>query len=288
MELSQIRRFVAVVQAGSFTKGAELAAISQPALSASIARLEAELEVKLLDRHPTRVTPTAHGYKLLAIATDILRDCNELKNDLKRVALPSILRVGVLQAIGTQRFVPFLRLYASLNESIVMELIDGSREELQRALIDHQVDAVISPMDNRFHRCSCQPLFTERFCLVVPKDHPLSFSKSVAPQQLHNLRFVTPANCETSNSAMKALTMSGIRIRSVYETDQEDRILSLVEAGVGLAIMPRQPRNDRVKSVEIADFDFARTIGLRWIPKQSNTALSKFIDLAATFDWLTA
>ena len=63
MELHQIRHFVAVAQAGSFTKGAELAAVSQPALSASIGRLEAELKVKLLDRQRTKVTPTISGYK---------------------------------------------------------------------------------------------------------------------------------------------------------------------------------------------------------------------------------
>jgi hypothetical protein len=49
MELYQIKHFVAVAEVGSFTKGADRAAVSQPALSASIARLESELGVKLFD-----------------------------------------------------------------------------------------------------------------------------------------------------------------------------------------------------------------------------------------------
>ena len=48
MELYQIRHFIAVVEAGGFTKAAERIAVSQPAISASIAKLEAELETRLL------------------------------------------------------------------------------------------------------------------------------------------------------------------------------------------------------------------------------------------------
>jgi DNA-binding transcriptional LysR family regulator len=50
MELYQIKHFIAVAETGGFTKGAQRVAISQPAISASIAKLETELDVKLLDR----------------------------------------------------------------------------------------------------------------------------------------------------------------------------------------------------------------------------------------------
>jgi hypothetical protein len=50
MEFTQIRHFIAVAETGSFTKGAQRATVSQPAISASIAKLEAYFDVKLLDR----------------------------------------------------------------------------------------------------------------------------------------------------------------------------------------------------------------------------------------------
>ena len=61
MELNQIRHFIAVAETGSFTKGAQRAAFSQPAISDSIAKLEAELDVKLLDRRGSSVVPTRTG-----------------------------------------------------------------------------------------------------------------------------------------------------------------------------------------------------------------------------------
>ena len=49
MELHQIKHFIAVAETGGFTRGAQRVAVSQPAISTSIAKLEAELDVKLLD-----------------------------------------------------------------------------------------------------------------------------------------------------------------------------------------------------------------------------------------------
>ena len=61
MELYQIRHFAAVVETGSFTKAAIRAAVSQPALSVSIAKLEEELGVRLFHRSPKSVTLTPAG-----------------------------------------------------------------------------------------------------------------------------------------------------------------------------------------------------------------------------------
>ena len=100
MELSQIRHFIAVAEAGGFTKGAQRAAVSQPAISASIARLEAELDVKLLYRRRTPILPTVAGARLLEAGKGILQRCNAVKGELeddrhaevsehRRTAIPS-------------------------------------------------------------------------------------------------------------------------------------------------------------------------------------------------------
>ena len=62
---NQIRHFIAVVEAGSFTKGAQHAAVSQSAISTSIAKIEAELDVKLLDRRLSPLGLTPAGKRLL-------------------------------------------------------------------------------------------------------------------------------------------------------------------------------------------------------------------------------
>jgi DNA-binding transcriptional LysR family regulator len=84
MELYQIWHFVSVAETESFTIGAQRAAVSQPALSASIAKLERELDVKLLDRRHQRVVLTEGGEVFLNTARSVQFACNSVKPELPR------------------------------------------------------------------------------------------------------------------------------------------------------------------------------------------------------------
>jgi len=153
MELYQLRHFVAIVDTGSFTRASVRAAVSQPALSASIARLEEELGVKLLHRTPRAITPTSAGRTLIATAREVLAACNKVKADLRAAALDRPLRVGVLRTLPTAHLA---RLVGAIRQGISdtkVELHDGSADELERHLLDRKVVACItskgSPREGR-------------------------------------------------------------------------------------------------------------------------------------------
>ena len=82
MEIYQIIHFIAIVETGSFTKGADRAAVSQSAISASIAKLEAEFDVQLLDRRRSPVVPTDAGARLFEAGKAILQICKTVKGEL--------------------------------------------------------------------------------------------------------------------------------------------------------------------------------------------------------------
>ena len=94
MELYQIRHFAAVAETGSFTKAAVRAAVSQPALSASIAKLEEELGVKLFHRSPKSVTLTPAGRRFHMTAQEVLSSCNKVKAELRASVADRPLRIG--------------------------------------------------------------------------------------------------------------------------------------------------------------------------------------------------
>src|ERR1700730_1087741 len=77
MKIHQIKHFIAIVETGSFTKGADRAAVTQSTISISIAKLEAEFGVQLLERR-SPVVPTSAGERLVEVGKAILQlQCGE-------------------------------------------------------------------------------------------------------------------------------------------------------------------------------------------------------------------
>jgi DNA-binding transcriptional LysR family regulator len=102
LEIHQIIHFIAIVETGSFTKGANRVAVSQSAISASIAKLEAEFAIQLLDRRRSPVVPTDAGARLVEVGKAILQLCSAVKGELETIARPKLLRIGILQSLSSR------------------------------------------------------------------------------------------------------------------------------------------------------------------------------------------
>lgn len=285
MEIYQIRHFVAVVETGSFTKGADRAAVSQPALSASIARLEAELGVKLLDRNRSHVTPTPSGRKLLASAMEILRECRDLKSELRRASSPEVLRIGVLSTIASRKMSIFLRAYRRVRRGIAIELVDGTSDELIQAVSSRRLHVCFTQPTKARSKFAYQPLFVEKYCLVAPRDHPLANQASIELADLDGEPFIVRMNCEALTEINKLLAARGVHTRPIYNANQDDRVLTLIEASMGVTLMPAPLEAEFIKAVPVSDLDLEREIGLSWSDKRDDEVLTDFIAFASQYDW---
>jgi DNA-binding transcriptional LysR family regulator len=287
MELYQIRQFVAVAETGSFTKGASRAGVSQPAISAAVAKLEEEMGQKLLDRRQGSVVPTTAGGRLLDAARDILLACNTIKSDLRAASAPQTLRVGVLRTLPTVHVVGVLQAFRQAHPDIVIELFEGPREELEKRLEQKKLDVCLTSLNESVGKTAVA-LFTEPYVLAVNQNHRFAKLRSVMLEDLQGEPFILRTSCETFQDTTALLIARGIRTRLVYRTDQDDRALGLVAAGIGVALMPALYRAAGVVNLSISDFDAKRTIGIRWRPQaQENKCLNALITFACSHPWIT-
>lgn len=285
MELYQIRHFVAVVETGSFTKGAQRAAVSQPAISASIAKLEAELDVKLLDRRRSPVVPTIAGVRLLEAGKTILCACNAVKAELKAFTAPKLLRLGILQSLSSRHVSKLLSSFRRANPDVNIEVFDGSCEQLVEFLTEQQLDAILTIIDGDSAKFACRALFKEPYVLAVPEDHRFAGRQSVKLAELHDEPFILRTRCDYYQDATNALISLGVKIRVVYQTDQDDRALALVAAGIGLALVPGHFHVPAVKQVQVLDLGIVRTIGLLWSHEREYGDLREFIRFTESHCW---
>jgi DNA-binding transcriptional LysR family regulator len=140
MEIYQIKHFIAIVETGSFTKGADRAAVTQSTTSIRIAKLEAEFGVQLLERR-SPVVPTSAGERLVELGKAILQLCSVVKGELETIAKPKLLRIGILQSLSSRHVSRLLGSFRRDNPSVAIEMFDGVGEQLIGLLTDRRVDA---------------------------------------------------------------------------------------------------------------------------------------------------
>jgi DNA-binding transcriptional LysR family regulator len=288
MELYQIRQFVAVAETGSFTKGASRAGVSQPAISAAIAKLEEEMGQRLLDRRQGSVVPTVAGSRLLDAARDILLACNTIKSTLRAASAPQTLRIGVLRTLPTVHVVGVLHAFRQAHPDIQIELFEGPREELEKRLEQKKLDVALTSLNDAAAGKTSVSLFTEPYVLAVNHNHRFAKLRSITLDDLQGEPFILRTSCETFQDTTALLIARGIRTRLVYRTDQDDRALGLVAAGIGVALMPALYKAAGVVNVHVSDFKTKRTIGMRWLAQASeNKCLTALVAFACSHPWMT-
>ena len=201
MELYQIKHFIAVAEAGGFAKGAERVAVSQPAISASIVKLEAELSVKLLERRHSQVVPTRR--KALSRGEQghfAFLQCGQIRtsNNGGRNASENW---GDASTFQQAYFLPAEFLPAA-NPHIRIEVADGHCDGWCRCdrlfgpLAEGERDAVLSIVNDRVAvKFASQVLFEVPYMLAVPADHRFAQQQAVSVGELANEPLILPEYC---------------------------------------------------------------------------------------------
>jgi DNA-binding transcriptional LysR family regulator len=288
MELYQLRQFVAVADTGSFTKGAARVAVSQPALSAAIAKLEQELGTRLLDRRRTAVAPTLAGRKFLARAKTILQTCGEAKAELRSLHQLEILRMGVLNTLPTVHIARIIEAFKTAHPEALTQLIDGNREALEERLSQGKIDVAITTLLDPAGCPNSQALFSEPYVLVVGQNHRFADLPSVSLADLDSEPLISRTHCETYRATTELMVSRGIKARVAYRTDQDDRVLGLVAAGLGVALMPSVYDASGIVKLSVRDFSAERVIGLKWRDCEgSSKLLNTMLSFSRSHDWRT-
>ncbi|MGH8702262.1 MAG: LysR family transcriptional regulator [Burkholderiales bacterium] len=288
MELYQLRHFLAVAETGSYTRGAQRAAVTQPAISTSLAKLESELGTRLFDRAGRETRLTAAGLRFRDVAAGILSACAGVKAELRAVRTGAAIRFGVLNTLPIDRVGSLCRHFRMAHPEAVIELMDGPAETLDSRLAEGRLDVALTRLDGKADRSAklrSRVLATEPYVLVAPVGHRLAAAGKVGIADLNGEAFITRTSCETFRKTTEYFVSRGIRPNVVYRTDQDERAIAMVKAGLGVALMPASFQDPEVVQVPVHDFPSSRRIGLRWRSEPSDALLERFVAFAAMHLW---
>lgn len=257
-----LRYFLAVAETGTFSRAALGVSVTQPTLSAGIAKLEGELGARLFDRTRRGVTLTPAGSRFLVRARRISAEYEQALVDVADAGDPALLRVGVLATIPSKLVERLVAEHRARGSGEVLEMIDGSEREIIERLERGRLDVawtVIRPHRSRF---ATEILARERYMMVLPADHPLAGRKAVSAEQVARDRMALRRHCEALPEINRFFITRGVRPRFVLKTNSDERVLAVVRGGAGVGMMPESFAGPGLAFVPVSDFALTRDIGL--------------------------
>ena len=257
---AHLRQFIAVVDAGNFTRAAERLGLTQPTLSAGIAELERITAARLFLREKRRVRLTDAGNRLLAHARAIEREFRAAEAGLSSAAATAEpVRLGVLLSIATGFLGALGQGYAGARP---LALVEGSDAELRRRLSEGRLDAVLTVLRPGDGARDAASLFEEPYCLMLPSSHPFAGEEVIEPRALAGETMIARRSCELLAETSRFFTERGVRPPFFLRSTNDDRCMAMVRAGMGVTTAPISLAGDGVVARPLRDYDFRRQVGL--------------------------
>lgn len=244
MELRHLRYFRAVAEDLHFGRAAERLHIAQPPLSQQIRQLERELDVRLFTRSTRKVELTAAGATYLKRVIALLDSVEDARQQARRIAqgLEGHLAIG---CVGSATYSVLPRLVRALREELPQVEISVRGEMLAPAQLDAllggEIDIAIlrPPVDHVDIRC--EALRRDRLMVALPADHPLARHDRLQLRDLHDEDFIAHAGQGRSvmGSVLTAVCAdAGFAPRIRHEVTETSTLVTLVAAGLGVAVVP--------------------------------------------------
>jgi DNA-binding transcriptional LysR family regulator len=240
--LRQLEYFVAVARERHFARAAESCYVSQPALSTSIAKLERELSVTLINRGQNFEGLTPEGERLVVWAKRVLAEHDALKAEAAamRSGITATLRLGTGPTVSTTAGLPvaaFCALHPLARVKVCSRL---SSTELLRQLRNFELDAAIAhfgPDDQS--GLEVVPLYEEQYVLLVSGEQLVPSARTITWAEAAQLplALLTP-DMRFRQSIDKAFASSGAVAAPQVETDSVASLYAHVATGAWASVVP--------------------------------------------------
>ncbi|OZI71108.1 LysR family transcriptional regulator [Bordetella genomosp. 12] len=257
MELRHLRYFVAVAEALHFTRAAKRLGIGQPPLSLQIQQLEREIGTPLLLRLPRGVELTEAGARLLDDARSILAAADRAVDTARRLGRGErgSVSVGFTASAVFHPYLPrAIRAYRDRYPGVHLSLSESTSAALLQALRLEEVDvAFVRPPYALDPDCATERVLDEPMLVALPPGHALCRKRSVPMKDLAQEEFVLyprPIGAGLYDAILSACLRAGFTPRVIQEAPQMASIISLVAAGVGIAIVPAAMRHMGAEGIE--------------------------------------
>lgn len=284
IETRQLRYFVAVAEESHFGRAAERLRIAQPSLSQQVKQLEKSLDTELLVRTTRNVELTPAGQLLLNRGKQILEDLDSVELNTRRVGegLEGLLHVGFTGA-ATYGLMP--RVVREAGQRFPELQLDVTGEHLTPSLVagleSNRIDVAVLRPPVTSTDVAFEVVTTERLIAAVSADSTLASLPSIRLEDFTGKDFVGyPPNSAVGQAVATSFLQRGIEPVYLPPVSETSTLLSLVAAGIGVALVPESATSIQIGGtvylpvVEAPNVELA----IAWRRSDSSPAVLRFVE----------
>lgn len=239
MAFTKYQALLKTVELGSITRAAETMGYTQSAVSRAIAELEREWDLELLTRNRGGVTLSSNGAVLLPYIQAVCNGAKELEEQVAELhgMTRGTLRVGTFTSVSIQWLPPIMKAFLDRYPGIHFELVSiWEFAELEDLVRRGQVDCAFLRLPAG-DGLDTIPLRRDRLLAVLPPNHPLAQAPCYPMERFSQdsyIRLLEERDVEIS----RIFQEEGVRPNLQYNVNDDFAILSMVEQGLGVSILP--------------------------------------------------
>ena len=270
MNLDQMRAFVAVAEAGGFSRAAGSAASTQPTLSRQIQGLEESLGRQVFHRLGRRIALTAFGETALARARAILAqaDAFAASAHAPEGTASGPLRIGAADSVVLGRFPALLRRFLRRHPRVTVDVHTAGSPEILAWVREGRCDAGLCMLPDASPGLLMHRLWEDRFCALVPPRHRLAHRTAALADFAHERQLVIRTGTLSHQSITTAFQRAGLALVAAMSFDTFSLVVSFVAAGLGVGVASEivalpALRRRQVARVRIREIDaLSRNLGV--------------------------
>jgi DNA-binding transcriptional LysR family regulator len=267
-DLHQLQAFIAVAERGSFRAAAEQIHLSPPALSRRIEKLETILGTRLFNRTTREVKLTSLGQVFLERARSAVDDLESAMLGISDIAATRSGRVTVACVPSAALyFLPQVISSFSLKyPGLRIRVIDESMSQTLQSVLSGESDFGIGFMSTLMPEIHFEDIHNDPFVIAMRREHPLATRKSVSWSAIATERLIAVARSSGNRQLQDdVLAKAGIQPNFAFEVSHIGTLLGMVEAGLGLAAVPRMAlpaKHSAVVGLPLKNPTISRSLGL--------------------------
>lgn len=281
MEMHQVRYFLAVARLLNFTRAADDCNVTQPSLTRAIKQLEAELGGDLFRRERPAAQLTELGLRM----HPLLQQCYDAASGARMLASSfksgevGALRIALSHSIDLSLLIPYLNQIKRQFNRLEFRFLRGSSQEVGEYLKKGEAElGIAAELGDDWDRLDTWPLFTEEFYLVINRRHPLASRDNIGFDDLRTEQLLSRNYCEHSDRLGRSLREHGIAVDRSHEVSSERDLIELLEADIGVAVIPRTASlPDTLKRAPVDGLDSRRTVHLYGVAGRQRTAVASAV-----------